>query len=63
MNLYYSKYEIHVQAQCVAIHSYTFVSLQEFRTYLNFCAIGLINAQLLDQSLALSRRLQVYIPS
>ena len=28
--------------------------------YLNFCAIGLVNSQLLDQSIALSRRLRVY---
>lgn len=27
--------------------------------YLNFCAIGLVNAQLFDQSFGLSRRLQV----
>lgn len=34
---------------------------QEFQRFLTFCAIGLINAQLLDQSFAVSRRLQVLL--
>lgn len=37
----------------------TCANFQDFQTYLTFCAIGLINAQLLDQSFSLSRRLQV----
>lgn len=32
---------------------------QDFQMYLNFCAIGIVNAQLFDHSFALSRRLQV----
>ena len=35
--------------------------VQDFQTYLTFCAIGLINAQMFDQSFALSRRLQVRV--
>jgi hypothetical protein len=36
-----------------------FCPLQDFQMYLNFCAIGLMNAQLFDHSFSLSRRLQV----
>ena len=43
----------------VTVFFFPFLFWQDFRTYLNFCAIGLLNAQLLDQSFTLSRQLQV----
>ena len=36
---------------------------QDFRLFMTFCAIGLLNAQLLDRTFCLSRRLKVGLSS